>query len=86
MRYSNACLKRPLKRRPYIGFQDRLSINAGHKYCRMLQEEQSAILSTFIKLSFVIKMFVLFIFEWPLKTGLRCSRCISLHDTGINDA
>ena len=34
----------------------------------MLQVEHSAILSTFIKLPFVIKIFVLFIFEWPLKT------------------
>ena len=50
-----------------IGFQDQLSLNAGQKYCRMLQEEYSAILSTFIKLPFVIKIFV-FIFEWPLKT------------------
>ena len=39
------------------------------KHCRMLQGEHSAILSTFIKLPFVIKIFVLSIFEWPLKTG-----------------
>ena len=38
------------KRRPKIGFQDRLSLNAGQKCCRMLQGEHSAILSTFIKL------------------------------------
>ena len=31
--------------------------------------EHSAILLTFIKLPFVIKIFVLSIFEWPLKTG-----------------
>ena len=31
--------------------------------------EHSAILSTFIKLPFVIKISVLSIFEWPLKTG-----------------
>ena len=31
--------------------------------------EHSAILSTFIKLPFVFKTFVLSIFEWPLKTG-----------------
>ena len=31
--------------------------------------EHSAILLTFIKLSFVIKIFVLSIFEWLLKTG-----------------
>ena len=35
----------------------------------MLKGEHSAILSTFIKLPFVIKIFVLSIFEWPLKTG-----------------
>ena len=35
----------------------------------MLQGEHSAILSTFIKLPYVIKIFVLSIFEWPLKTG-----------------
>ena len=27
-----------------IGFQNRLSLNAGQKYCRMLQGEHSAIL------------------------------------------
>ena len=35
----------------------------------MLQEEHSAILLTFIKLLFVIKIFVLSIFEWPFYTG-----------------
>ena len=35
----------------------------------MLQGEHSAILSTFIKLAFVIKTFVLSIFEWPFYTG-----------------
>ena len=62
---------------PNIGFQDCLSLFAGQKYCRMLQGEHSAILSTlehsailltFIKLLFVFKTFVLSIFEWPLKT------------------
>ena len=37
------------KRGPKTGFQDRLSLYAGHKYGRMLQGEHSAILSTFIK-------------------------------------
>ena len=32
--------------------------------------EHPAILSTFIKLPFVIKIFVLSIFEWPFYTGL----------------
>ena len=35
----------------------------------MLQGEHSAILSIFIKLPFVIKIFVLSIFEWPFYTG-----------------
>ena len=35
--------------------------------------EHSAILSTFINLPFVIKIFVLSIFEWPLKTGFTVS-------------
>ena len=47
-------------KRPLIGFQDQLSLNVGQKYCRML----SAILLTFIRLPFVIKNFVLTIFEW----------------------
>ena len=38
MLYSKTCLKRPLKRKTKIVFQDQLSINAGQKYCRMLQE------------------------------------------------
>ena len=52
-----------------ICFQDQLSLNAGQKYCRMLQEEHSEILSIFIKLPFVFKNFILSIFEWSLKTG-----------------
>ena len=68
-RYSKTCLKQPLKKKTKIGFQDWLLLNAGQKYCRMLQGEHSALLSTFIKLQFVIKIFVLSIFEWPLKTG-----------------
>ena len=69
MQYSKPCVKRPLSKRTKIGFQEQLSLNAGQTYRRMLSGEHSAILSTFIKLSFVIKIFVLSIFEWPLKTG-----------------
>ena len=50
-------------------FQVRLFLNAGLKHCRMLQGEHSAILLTFVKLPFVIRIFVLFIFEWSLETG-----------------
>ena len=50
--YSKTCLKQPLKK------EDQLSLNAGQKYCRMLQDH-FAIFSTFIKLPNVIKIFVL---------------------------
>ena len=72
--YSKTCLKQPLWKRPKAGFQDQLSLNAGQKYCRMLQGEHSAILSTFIKLPFVILIIVLSIFDWPLKTGFNVSK------------
>ena len=68
-KYSKFCLKRPLKKKIKLCLQNGVSLNAGQKYCRMLQGEHSAIISTFIKLPFVIKIFVLSIFEWPLKTG-----------------
>ena len=71
--YSKTCVKGPLSKRPKIGFQDQLSLNAGQKYCRMLQGEHSAILSTFIKLPFVIKIFVLSIFEWLFYTDFTVS-------------
>ena len=67
--YSKTCVKQPLSKRPKIGFQDQLSLNAGQKYCRMLQGEHSAILLTFIKLLFNIKIFVLSIFEWLFYPG-----------------
>ena len=67
--YSKTCLKRPLSKRPKMGYQDQLSYNAGQKYCRMLQGEHSAILSTCIELPHGFKTFVLCIFELPLKTG-----------------
>ena len=37
--YSKTCVKRQLSKGPKIGFQDQLSLNAGQKYCRMLQGE-----------------------------------------------
>ena len=56
--YSKTCLKRSLSKRANIGFQYQLSLNAGQKYCRMIQGKHSAILSTFIVLPFVIKIAV----------------------------
>ena len=67
--YSKTCVKRSLSKRPQIGFRDQLSLNAGQRYCRMLQGEHSAIPLTFIRLPFVIKIFVMSILEWKLYTG-----------------
>ena len=67
-KYSKTCVKWPLSKRPKIGFQDQLPLNAGQKYCRLLQGEHSAILLTFIKIPIVIKIFVVSIFEWPFYT------------------
>ena len=67
--YSKTCVKRPLSIRPKIVFQDQLSLNAGQKCCGMLQGEHSAILSTFIMLPIVIKIFVLSIFERTFYRG-----------------
>ena len=71
--YRVCSFKQPLKKKSEIGFQDRLMLNAGQKYFRLLQGEHSAILSTFIKLPFVIKVFVLSMFECRLKTGFTVS-------------
>ena len=61
--YSKTCLKRPLLNRPKFVFKTKF---------RLMQvksiAEHSAIFSTCIKLPFVIKIFVLSIFEWKLKT------------------
>ena len=62
--YSKTCVKRPPSKRPQIVFQDQLLLNKGQKYCR-----HSTILSTFIKLQFVINIFVLSIFERLFYTG-----------------
>ena len=54
---------KPASKRPQIGFQDQLTLNAGQKYW-----EHFAILSTCIKLPFGIKIFILSIFEWLFYT------------------
>ena len=69
LQFSKISLKRPLSKRPKIGFQDQLSLNEGQTYCRMLQGEHSSILSTFNKIPLVIKIFVLSIFEWKFYVG-----------------
>ena len=73
--YSKICLKRPLKKKTKIGFQDQLLLNAGQKYCRMLQGEHSAILWTFTKLPFVIKYNILSFFWVAVLDRFYCT-CI----------
>ena len=53
-----------------IVFEDQFLLNAGQKYCRMLQGEHSAILLTFIKLPFAIEIFVLSILSGRLRQVL----------------
>ena len=68
--YNKICLKWALKKKTKkIGFQDQLSLNTGQIIAECSLLEHSAILSTFIKLPFVLKTFVLSFFKWPLKTG-----------------
>ena len=43
---------------------------------KIITGEHSAILLTVIKLQFVIKTFVLSIFEWPIKTSLTVAICM----------
>ena len=45
--------------------------------------QHSAILSTFIKLAFTIKTFVLPIFQWPLKTGFTVLRTDKLQGRAL---
>ena len=60
--YSKICVKWPLSKRLKIGFQGQVSLNAGQKYCRMLQGEHSAIHLTFIKLHLLLRsLFCLFL-------------------------
>ena len=60
--YSKTCLKQSLMKRPKIGFKDQLSLNAGQKYCRMLDGEHSAIflpsLRYYLSLRFLFCLFL----------------------------
>ena len=62
------------KTRPKIGFQDQLLLNAGQKYCRMLKGSILQYFGPSLSYHFVMKIFVLSIFEWPLKTCFTVSK------------
>ena len=55
--YSKTCFKQPFKKKTKIGFQDRLSFNAGQKYSWSILQYFRASLS---------KTFILFIFSGRL--------------------
>ena len=76
--YSKTCVKQPLSKRPQIGFQDQLSLNAGQIYCRMLQGEHSAILSTFSKLPILSLRSLLYPPQTLFVGGILFSRCPSV--------
>ena len=69
--YTKTSLMRTLKKKTKIVFQDHFLLNVGQKYCRVLEGEHFAIFSTFIQLLFVIKIFVLSIFEWPVLLNIQ---------------
>ena len=75
--YRKTCVKVPLSKRPQIGFQDQVSFNAGRSIAECSEGSILQILSTFLMLPFVIKIFILSIFEWPFYKGftvlLTCS-------------
>ena len=60
--YSKTFVKWPLSKRPKIGFQDQLSLNAGQKYCRMLQGEHSQYFRP--SLSYHLSLRLLFCLFW----------------------
>ena len=82
--HSKACLKRPLKNKTKIGFQDQLLLNAVQKYCRMLQE---SILQYFRpSLSYHLSLrplFCLFL-SGRLRQVLLYSICMSMKSWTIN--
>ena len=55
--YSKTCVKTPLSKSPKIGFQDQLSLNAGQKYCIILQYFRPS-LSYHLSLSYLFFLFL----------------------------
>ena len=74
LHYSKTCLKRLLKKKTEIGFQDGSSLKCRSKVLQntLLQHsgEHSAILSTFIKLPFVLRPLFCLFFSGSLRQVL----------------
>ena len=69
--YSKTCHKRPLKKKTENWFSRPIITKCRSKVLQNAPREHYAILSTFIKLPFVFKSFLLSIFEWPIKVRKR---------------
>ena len=67
--YSKTCLKRPIKKKTKNWFSKPIISKCRSKVLQNALLEHSAILLTCIKLPSVLKICVLSMFEWPLKTG-----------------
>ena len=87
-RYSKTCVKRPLSKR-YIFFKTDYRLMQVKSIAECSKGEHSAILSTFIKLPFVINTFVLTfvlsIFKWPFYTGFTVLMYLSAVYTDMYD-
>ena len=64
--YSKSRVQRLLSKRPKLVSKTYYRLMLVKSIARMLQGEHSTMLSTFIKLPFVVKIFVSSIFEWVL--------------------
>ena len=68
--YSITCLRRLLKKKTKECFSKPIIAKCRSKVLQNAPREHSAILWTFIKLPFVIRIFVLSNFEWPFKVAV----------------
>ena len=64
-KYSKTCVKRSLSKRPEIGLQDKTIAKCRSEVLKNAQRGACCKRSTFMKLPFFIKIFVLSVFEWP---------------------
>ena len=80
IRYSKTCVKLSTLKDHKLVFKTDYCLMQVISIAEGSNGEHSAILSTFIKLPFVIKIFVLSIFEWPFYTGftVQKSRVLAL--------
>ena len=78
VQYSKTCVKRPLSKRPKIGFKTNYCLMQVKSIAECYKRNILQYVSTFSKLPFVIKIFVLSIFEWPFYTGFTVLTVVSI--------